>query len=155
MVKTDREIYEELRGDLVRFAAVLVGPDEASDVVSTVVTRTLSGKGSLTALEEPKQYLMKAVVNEGRSFGRRAARSSPLASVEEHDVPQPDIAEGAYPDVTRAVMDLPAKQRAAVYLVYWMGLSGAEASRILGARPATVRRYLSLAREKLKAQFDE
>lgn len=153
MVKTDREIYEEVRNDLLRFAAVLVGPDDAADVVSSVITRTLARRGSLTTLDAPRPYLMTGVANEARSLGRRWSRTvrgvPDVASVVE-----PDVAAGRYPDVTAAVMELPARQRAAMFLVYWLGMSGAEAARVMECQPATVRRYLSLARDKLGAQFD-
>jgi RNA polymerase sigma-70 factor (ECF subfamily) len=151
---SDREIYEEVRSDLLRFAAVLVGPDDAPDAVSTVITRTLSRHGTLVGLENPKQYLMKAISNESRSVGRKrlGATSARHRMGKNHDVT--DIADGRYPDVTEAVFRLPSRQRAAMYLVYWVGMSGADAARVLDCRPATLRRYLSLAREKLKGQFD-
>jgi hypothetical protein len=37
-VKSDREIYVEHGKVLMRFATVLVGPNDAADVVSTVIT---------------------------------------------------------------------------------------------------------------------
>ena len=42
---TDREVYEEIAPDLMRYATALVGPDHAPDVVSTVVTRALHRSG--------------------------------------------------------------------------------------------------------------
>lgn len=154
-MKTDREIYEELRGDLLRFAAVLVGPQDAPDVVSTVIARTLSRHGTLGRLENPQQYLMKAIANESKSVGRK--RSGALSMQQRIGKPAHvgDVAEGRYPDVTEAVLALPPQQRSALYLVYWVGMSGADAARIMGCRPPTLRRYLSLAREKLRGQFDD
>ena len=49
---------------------------------------------------------------------------------------------------------LPARQRAATYLVYWEGRSIAEASTLMGIRPGTVKRYLHLARRTLKGVLD-
>lgn len=45
---TDREIYEELQGPLMRFAASLVGPQNAGDLVSEAVVATL-GNRTLTS----------------------------------------------------------------------------------------------------------
>ncbi|MDH3463395.1 MAG: hypothetical protein OEM32_07220 [Acidimicrobiia bacterium] len=61
---TDREIYAEIAPDLIRYANALIGPDQAPDVVSTVVTRALGRGGGLVGPESPKSYLMKAVLNE-------------------------------------------------------------------------------------------
>jgi RNA polymerase sigma-70 factor (ECF subfamily) len=54
------------------------------------------------------------------------------------------------PEVLHAVMGLPPQQRAAVYLTYWRDLPISETSELLGCRPGTVKRYLFLARNRLK-----
>ena len=54
-----------------------------------------------------------------------------------------------------AVAALPPKQRAATYLVYWMGCTSAQAADLMHSRPATVRRYLHLARGHLREVLDE
>ena len=153
-METDREIYEAIGGDLVRLATVLVGPDEAPDVVSRVVARRLA-KGPLSELRDPRSYLLRAVSNEAKNVRRSRSR----ADVAHHrmgvDAPAPDIAEGRFLDVTDAVMLLPGQQRAAVFLVYWMDMTAAEAAKVLRCRPATVRRYLSIARDSLRGVVDE
>lgn len=58
-------------------------------------------------------------------------------------------------DLTQAVLRLPTQQRAAVYLVYWEDLEPQQAARLLGVRPATLRRYLFLARQKLQRHIDD
>lgn len=152
---TDREIYESVCGDLLRFASVLAGRDAAPDIVSTVVTRVLANRGSLTGLREPHQYLMAAVANEARSVWR--VRSRELLGVGRLEPPVivGDIARGRYPDVTDAVMSLPHQQRSALYLMYWVGMTSGEAAKVMRCRPATVRRYLTLARRTLKERFDD
>ncbi len=67
----ESEIYMSVRRDLMRYATALTGPDTADDVVSAVVTRALTRSGGLSGLREPKQYLMRSVLNELRScYGR-------------------------------------------------------------------------------------
>lgn len=39
---TDAEVYRKHKDELMRFAAALVGPSHAADVVSNVVTRILA-----------------------------------------------------------------------------------------------------------------
>jgi RNA polymerase sigma-70 factor (ECF subfamily) len=57
--------------------------------------------------------------------------------------------------LVRLVSFLPARQRAATFLVYWEGHTSASAAELMGCRPGTVRRYLHLAREALKEMIDD
>ena len=146
----DARIYEDLRWDLMRFATALVGPDDAADVVSAVVCRVLARRGGLTALAEPKAYLVRAIQNEARTRHRTRDRR--------HVVP---IGAGTAPSVELGhdhlfdlVMDLPVRQRAALYLTSYEGYSPTEAAELMGCRPGTVRRYLHLARSKLRKVLD-
>ncbi len=140
----------------MRFAASLVGPDQAADLVSEVMVATLRRR-SLSTLESPQSYLMQAVLNRARSNHRRINRErdtqSVFAMLPGEDDPTADFVIGD--DVARAVAELPVQQRAAVYLVYWVGHEPKEAAALLGVRPGTLRRYLHLAREKLRRYLDE
>lgn len=137
------EIYLKYRDGLTRFATVMVGPNDANDVISTVVTRVLASGKQLDDLNNPQAYLMQAVVNESRTVLRRGSRTAALVDSAVVDAaPQPEVLE--------AVMRLPHRQRAATYLVFWVGMSSREAGTLLGCRPATVRRYLLLAKRKLR-----
>lgn len=71
----DAEIYEKHAGDLVRYATVLVGPDQAPDVVSTVVLRVLKRR-NLSDLDNPRAYLFRSVLNESRSWARKRKSES-------------------------------------------------------------------------------
>lgn len=146
---TDAEIYAKNCDDLLRYAAVLVGPDEAPDVVSTVVVRVL-GKGTLAGLREARPYLFRAVLNEARSVLRRRRPTWPLTLGESTEEP-PELR----PEVAKAVLALPSQQRAATYLIYWQDLTVAEAARLMGTTPGTVKRYVHLARKRLRGALDE
>lgn len=134
----------------MRYATALVGVSDAADVVSAVVTRTLERKGGLTGLRDPKPYLMRSVLNEARmrhrsrSRGRRAV----MSLVGEHVSPGHD-------HILDVVMELPERQRAAVFLAYYEQYTPTEIAELMGCRPGTVRRYLHLARRKLKEMLDE
>ena len=141
---SDSQIYASLKDDLVRYATALVGPDSAADVVSTVVVRVLSN-GSLGDLREPRAYLFRAVLNEATSTRRRATREMPGAVTDDIG-DEPD----AHPEVLAAVLALPVQQRAATYLVYWVGHTMAETADLMGLGEGTVKRYVSLARTALR-----
>lgn len=140
----------------MRFAASLVSPHQAADLVSEVMVATLK-KRSLTSLENPQAYLMQAVLNRARSNHRRMSREREtqplLAMLPRRDDPTADFVVGD--EVVRAVAELPIQQRAAIYLVYWVGHDPKEAAALLGVQPGTARRYLHLAREKLRRYLDE
>lgn len=140
----DSQIYADLKDDLIRYAAALVGREAAADVVSTVVLRVLSA-GSLNDLREPRPYLFRSVLNEARSTKRRAWREKAAPSAESVE-DEPNI----HPEVMLAVLGLPVQQRAATYLVYWSGHTIAETAKLMGLGEGTVKRYLSLARANLK-----
>jgi RNA polymerase sigma-70 factor, ECF subfamily len=146
----DADIYSELRMDLMRYATALVGVSDASDLVSAVVTRVLESRGGLSGLTDPKPYLMRSVLNEARMRHRSETRRNRAVSVlgGGHVEPQHD-------EVFDLVMDLPARQRAAVYLAYYEQYTPTEIAGLMGCRPGTVRRYLHLARRKLKEVLDE
>lgn len=138
---SDEAIYRKHRDDLVRYAAALVGPANADDIVSTVVLRTLAHR-PLDDLEDARPYLFRAVLNESRSLLSRRPR--PIL------IHAPELAEPELRfEVLAAVLELPAQQRAATYLVYWADLPISEVSNLMGIRPGTVKRYLFLARRSL------
>ncbi len=141
----DAEVYAKYRDDLLRYATGLVGAGRAEDVVSTVVLRTIRRR-SLADLDNPRAYLLKAVLNEARGLGRRQG-----------NLPLPDMAMSDRSiellDVIAAVWRLPVQQRAAVFLFYWEGHPVAEIADPIGVRPGTVKRYLYLARKRLKGSL--
>ncbi len=147
MSVNDREVYEEIAPELMRYATALVGPDHAQDIVSTVVTRVLQRAGGLVGLAKPKPYLMRAVLNESMGFKRQRARRQtyPMARVPDIGVPEVEVG-----NLEALVMELPPQQRAAAYLVFFLEYSPSEAAELMGVRAGTVRRYLHLARKKLE-----
>jgi RNA polymerase sigma factor (sigma-70 family) len=142
-VSIDEEIYLKHRDELMRYATILVGADSAPDIVSTVVTKLLGSRKSMADLREPRTYLMRAVLNESLRYRERHWRNPPPQSFDVRPVE-------SRPEVLKAVVTLPPRQRAAIYLIYWGDLPSHEAAALMGCRPATVRRYLYLAKKKLR-----
>lgn len=98
---------------------------------------------------------MKAVLNAARSRGRRAVREARAIEMVSAMRAEEMVVEAEPSSLTQAAMRLPAQQRAAVFLVYWEDLETNEAADLLGVRPSTLRRYLFLARQKLKGYVDD
>lgn len=143
----ERDLWKTSSRDLVQYAAALVGPDEAEDVVSTVFLRIMERQG-LEALRDPRPYLFRSVLNECRTRARKQKRQVSLSVIN----PQL-IAPEPLHEVVEAVMRLPLRQRAVTFLVYWMGFTIDESAVLMGLRPGTVKRYLHLARRSLMRQL--
>lgn len=138
----DADIYNKYKDELVRYATALVGPDEAEDVLSTVLVKVLRRR-SLESLDNPEAYLFRAVLNESRSVWRR--RQRPRLVREE----QVEYAPDPLPEVVEALRGLPPRQRAATYLVYFVDLSVGVTAELMGCTEGTVKRHLHDARRHL------
>ena len=139
----DAAIWRKHKEELIRYATIVVGVDQAEDVLSTVVERVLRSKGSLAALDDARPYLFQAVLNESRGrIRRRRVIPWEREFVEDHI--------GLRPDVARAVGSLPERQRSAIYLTYWRDLPVSEVAALMGCRPGTIKRYLHLSRSRLR-----
>jgi RNA polymerase sigma-70 factor (ECF subfamily) len=53
-------------------------------------------------------------------------------------------------EVLDLLMSLPVRQRAAIYMHYWERAPISEIAEVMGVGSGTVKRYLHLARQKLK-----
>lgn len=156
---SDAEIYRRHAQELARFASVLVGPSDAADVVSDAVVQALSSD-SWPQVVNHRAYLYRAVVNaasaRARSDGRRAAREQKSVQAQQSGPAALLVATTVErDDVIRAVMALSARQRAAVYLVYWHDMTPASTGALLGISEGSVRRHLARARAYLRRTLNE
>ena len=122
----------------------LVLPCRVARAASPLLRRVQSeNRARLVDLDDARPYLFKAVLNEATSLRRRLARIRlPAAEV--------CVPADVSPEVLQAVKSLPGRQQAAIYLVYWRDLSLGETASLMGCRPGTVKRYLHLARSRLR-----
>lgn len=146
---SDETIYTKHKDDLIRYATVLVGSTDAEDILSVVVLKTLERR-SLAELDDARAYLFRAILNEARSVARRrrTADARPVPAASPDRLAEPDYV------IAAALRTLPPRQLAAVYLVYWEDLTIKDTARTLGTSTGTVKRYLHLARKKLKGLID-
>lgn len=140
------ECYEKHAGALVRFAASMVGPIDADDVVATAVVSVLAA--DLDRVLDLRSYLYRATANAARKHWRtieRRGRRDRFAVValvhDDEDFPV---------DTLRRIAQLSAQQRAVVHLAYWEDLSPALIAERLGVSEGTVRRQLARARRRLR-----
>jgi len=145
------EYVARQRPALMRFATVLTCRTWlAEDLVSNVLGRAFERWERISVMAEPNAYVRRMVVNEYLSWRRRLTRTSPRAEVE-----PVAISDGAHERAERDAMvhrlaRLPRKQRAAVVLRYYAGLSDREIATQLGCRESTVRSQIHRALNALR-----
>lgn len=136
---------------LHRYAARLVGPADADDVVQESLVRAWRRWSTYDERRGAPLPWLIAIVRDrgGRHRGRRRQHLD-LAAADgltvEHD---PDL------DLERAIRALPPRQREAVDLYYFVDLDVAAIAAAMGCAPGTVRATLHQARAALRAQIGD
>jgi RNA polymerase sigma factor (sigma-70 family) len=126
----------------------------AEEVAQDAFVRVWERWDRVRDMEDPAGYLYRTALNGWFQVHRRAARAArrvvalrqavdPLEAVEDRDV------------LARRLLELPARQRAALVLTEYLDQDSAEAGRALGIRPGTVRRLASKGRAALRRGREE
>jgi len=132
--------------ELLRYATLLVGPDDAPDIVAGAFHRVMAKpQGQVRDL---RAYLFRAVTNaaadQHRSTRRRQVRDLHALLPEVLHEQEPML------EIRHAVADLSVQQRSVVYFTYWEDLDANQIARILSITPDSVRRHLARARVHLR-----
>ncbi|MEU8344573.1 RNA polymerase sigma-70 factor, sigma-E family [Actinomadura meyerae] len=150
---------------LVRLAVLLLGDQgTAEDIVQDVYARMQRrherrgrGSGLPSAQQELLAYARTAVLNSGRTLLRRRALTHRL-----FQTPQPVWSaenDALIADDRRRVLHalgrLPARQREAIVLRYYLDLSEAEIAAAMGVRPGTVKSTISRGLDALRDRYEE
>ena len=160
--RTDVVAYERFfRANAVRLVrlAWLLGAPDPEDVAQEAFCRVFAARSRLRGIDDSAvPYLNRTVVNLVRSGARRSAMAA-------HKVPVPmDVVASAEDQATRredvrrmaaAVGDLPARQREAVVLRYWLDLPYAEMAAVMGVRAGTAKSTVSRALAALGGRLEE
>ena len=142
------DLYHECFAPMVKLAVVLTGSESsAEDLVHDSFIRV---HAHWERIEYPNAYLRTAVVNACRSAGRRVRRERaslfpPLASVSALE------ADELFDVLAR----LPYRQRAALVLQFYDGLTQAEIAEVLGCREGTVASLVHRGLAQLRRVMDQ
>jgi RNA polymerase sigma-70 factor (ECF subfamily) len=147
MVSDDAEFYRKHCDEFARFATALVGPSGADDLVATAVTRSIA-TDSWQGVSNTRAYVYRAMLNESmrsrRDVQRRLARERRVAQGEASSDHSVDL------DVLNALVRLSVRQRAVLFLTYWLDLPRAEVAALIGSSERTVERELAAGKRRLK-----
>ncbi len=144
---SDEQIWIAFRDELTRYARVLIGSDDAHDVVAAAFLR-VSRRG-WSDIRDPRSYLYRSVANEAHNHRRQRRRRW------ERDVhallpsTTPPLEDG-HEEVRLAIEGLSIRQRSVVYLAYWRDLPDREIAALLDLSLSSVRRHLERARANLR-----
>ena len=155
MEQGDEEIYRKHSGDLSRLARMLVGPNDAHDVLADAVINA-TGASTWPRLDNEAKggYLYRTVVNQARQWGRSRSRRQRRDALYAAQPPPGETSMETDWEVWDTVASLSARQRAVVFLTYWADLDGRGVAEMLGISEGSVRRHLHLARETLRRRLD-
>jgi RNA polymerase sigma-70 factor (ECF subfamily) len=144
--------------------------DDARDAAQDVYLRVFKYLARFRAGEDFRAWIYRITINVCHDVAHKKGTSG-LTQLDEIDFGQESAAfetapRGANPEslalqeqqlalVRRALLSLPAKERAALVLRDLEGFSTEEVARALGSRPVTVRSQVSSARAKIKVYCDK
>lgn len=146
----ERELITSLYPSLRKIAAVAGSVDvEPDDLVQEALMRSLR-KGPISDLDNPLAFLRRTIVNlasnQRRSLSRKRKAFGRL-SIEESWSP-------SYPADIGAILDLPPRHRAILYLVEVEDVPYAEAAELLGMTTAAARAMANRARKRARAALE-
>lgn len=140
-------LYAACRPTLYRTAALLVGEDEAEEVVQDAFERAMREPDFFTKVREPLAWLRTVTTRAALGRLRRRSLADRVGRLFGRTDGQLDATRT---DLEAALRRLPPQQRAAVVLRYYQDAPYAEIASALGIAPDSVGPLLSRARSALR-----
>lgn len=132
-----------------------MGPADADDVVQESLQRAWR-KWSLFDRERgsPRTWLLAITAHEAHRWTRRGARRALAEGTVKLGGATLVDSDGDL-DLRTAVARLPRRQRLAITLIYYVGLSVAEAAAVMGVSAGTVKSTVFVARKRLRGEVGD
>jgi RNA polymerase sigma factor (sigma-70 family) len=144
------DFYRTCWPSVARALALALGDqDLAVEATDEAMARAYPRWDKLRGYDNPAGWVYRVGLNWARSYHRRLARRLPFAHP---GVAEP--AEVADPEIRRALLDLPLRQRTVVVCRLLLDWSVDDTAAALGVRPGTVRSRLHRALQSLQASLD-
>lgn len=137
------QVVTERYGRLVARAMVLTGSrQDAEDLVQDALVQVFAGRARFEAVEAAEQYVRRTIASRFIDR-RRSAKRERLALAQ--TAGDDDAGQDGHlrSEVESAMVALPPRARACVYLRHLEGLSVAETAAALGISEGAVKRYTS------------
>jgi RNA polymerase sigma-70 factor (ECF subfamily) len=142
---------------LLRTAYLLTGDrGQAEDLVQTALAKTYLSWQRIESIEAVEAYVRRTMVNTHISWWRRVrGREVPMASPPDRDVADASGEAAARDEMWRLLATLPVKQRTALVLRHWGGLSEAEIASEMGCSPGTVKTHVARGLASLRERLNQ
>jgi RNA polymerase sigma factor (sigma-70 family) len=154
--QTLAELATSRASALNRQAFLLCGnAAEAEDLVQDALVRAFARPLRTPAPAEAEAYVLAVMANRFIDLARRRARWQRVAPRVRSADTAPDTADAIAmrADITTALGELSARQRACIVLFYYQDLTVAQIALVLRCGEGTVKRHLNDARARLAARL--
>jgi RNA polymerase sigma-70 factor (ECF subfamily) len=151
-----REMVDRYLASITRFSQRVLGnASEAEEVAQETFLRLWTQAASFTPRAKAKTWLYRIARNQCIDrLRKRHEANGELDNVRSDDRPsQLLVRKETAQQVDRALQALPERQRAAITLVHYEGLDGAEACEILEVSTEALESLLARARRSLREQL--
>jgi RNA polymerase sigma-70 factor (sigma-E family) len=151
-------MYDTEYRSLVRISVVLVGDvGTAEEVVQECFIAMYAAWRRLKNVDKAVNYLRRSVVNRSRSVLRRRIVAD--KHVPKHEPDMPSAEQGAITQLERAAViaalrSLPARQREAIMLRYYLDLSEEEVADAMRISRGAVKSHTARAKAALRAVLE-
>ena len=133
-------------------ASRMAGAAAAEDILQDALVAAWRHRGTFDSRRgSARTWLLSIVANEARRAHGRSARTGRFSD----DLPSAPAPQPEAVDLDRVIRMLPHRQRLAVVLRYYVGLSVAESAVVMRCSEGTVKSTLSDARRNLHALLGE
>ncbi|UJP38808.1 sigma-70 family RNA polymerase sigma factor [Cellulomonas palmilytica] len=148
-------VVRERYARLLSYAVLLVGADDAPDVVQDALVSAFSGRARFTVAAEAEQYVRRAIAMRSIDTARRRRRGRALAdrlASLRQEVAHLEPTTLAT-QVSEALAELPPRMRACVVLRHLEDLSVRDTATALGIGEGSVKRYTADGVARLAARL--
>jgi RNA polymerase sigma-70 factor (sigma-E family) len=138
---------------LSRSAFLLTGDRQlAEDLVQTSLAKLLSRWGRVVATGDPTPYVRTVIVRTAIAWRRRRWHGEvPTSPLPEPSGSGPDLTEERRDLLRMALLQVPARQRAALVLRFYEDLSVADTARAMGCSAGTVKSQTAKGLARMRA----
>lgn len=145
-------LYRRRVGMVYQIALMLLkNVPDAEDACQTVFRKVMEREEPFRDPEHEKAWLIVTARNECRNQLKHWWRTARADEAELEGLAWEQPEDGT---LWELLLSLPEKERMAIYLHYYQGYSTQEAARLMAAKPATLRSWLSRGRGKLKTMLE-
>jgi RNA polymerase sigma-70 factor (ECF subfamily) len=147
------EVYKKYNKMIYQVSfSYMKNPADAEDIVADVFVNLIKTGVKFQSDEHEKAWLLRTAINLCKNNLKHWRRKS--VDIDECENLQSENQFNTS-DTLKAVMELPDRYKAAIYLYYYEGYSTAEIARILKKPQSSVRVHLHEARKLLKEVLAE